>query len=449
MSFKSCLVIALIMGATGCREANQPIAPGENARIEVKSDPQGADIYLDGTATGKVTPDLLRNLSGSLHEVLVRLERDGVVYGYRTNVDVRGDSLIVIDGPLMMPRCGIDALGAVADCGQKYRTVGTLRMGTNPNGALFNYVGSGGGLLYPSNTQNPYAAAGLPLIAMLAGTRDTLALSIYDFAYLAGRPAPQVSSLPDAFSLRQSFWVVPPAAVIAVNAPTVRGIEVEEEVIGNATSDVVFLKLTFRNITNSIPYQAVDPFVPSAGIRYDSVYVGFGLDPDIGDSDDDMIAYEPGLDLVYAYDHNFQEPTFSPAVADRPALVGLKILSAPAAATLRVLNAWPSSHDWAAGQNSEITGWGVLSGARTPLLPDAPGRQVGHLPQVKNDYRMSVSAGPLTLAPGASVSITVAIVMTAPVPGSFTSGQAVDPGTANMQSIAAALFDKVRSLVAP
>jgi hypothetical protein len=381
--------------------------------------------------------------------VLVRLERDGVVYGYRTNVDVRGDSLIVIDGPLMMPRCGIDAQGSVADCGQKYRTVGTLRMGTNPNGALFNFTGSGRGLLYPANTQNTYAAAGLPLIGMLAGTRDTLALGIYDFSYLAGRPAPQVSSTPDAFSLRQSFWVVPPAAVIAVNAPSVRGIEVEEEVIGNAASDVVFLKLTFRNITNSIPYQAVDPFVPSAGIRYDSVYVGFGLDPDIGDADDDMVAYEPGLDLVYAYDHNFQEPTFSSVAADRPALVGLKILSAPTAATLRVLNSWPSTSDWAAGQNSERSGWGVLSGARAVLLPDAPGRQVGHLPQNANDYRMSVSAGPLTLAPGATVSITVAVIIVPPVQGSFTSGQVVDPGTANMQSIAAALFERVRGLVAP
>src|SRR5215216_1149401 len=128
----------MILAITSCREADRPVGPGENARVEVKSDPPGAAIYLDGANTGKVTPDLLRNFAGSSrHEILVRMDRDNVAYGYRTTVDVQGDSLITLDGPLTM-RC------TSADCGQKQRTVGTMKIYTNPNGSFFNYTGSGG-----------------------------------------------------------------------------------------------------------------------------------------------------------------------------------------------------------------------------------------------------------------------------------------------------------------
>lgn len=447
------LIIAslTVCALAGCREADQPIAPSGNARVEVTSDPSGGTIFLDGASTGKVTPDLLRDLIGQ-HEILVRLDRDNIAYGFRTQVDVKGDSLHRIYGPLTM-RCAT-ATCAITDA--RYRTLGRLRISTHPNGALFyNDPGQqlGKGLYFPAGLTDTYAAIGMPLITMLAGTRDTLSVGIYDVGYLAGRPAPAVVTTSERFTMRQSYWLVPPTSIIKSNAPTVRGIEVEEELIGvNATSDVAFIKLTFRNITNRASYQAADPIVPSAGIRFDSVYVGFGMDADIGAADDDLVTYDPTQNMVYTYDIDFQENIFSSTTTSQPALVGLRLLDAPAG-TAKVLNAWPRNNDWGAGNPTERAGWPILSG-RKSVLPDAPGQLIGHVPTSPTDYRMSVTAGPISLAAGASASITVAVIVAPPAAGSYVSGQAVAPGDPNVADrtiarIAASLLDKARVLVAP
>lgn len=450
MNFRTSLIGAgiLAVALAACREADKPLAPSGNARVEVTSDPAGGTIFLDGTNTGKVTPDLLRDLIGQ-HEILVRLDRDNIAYGFRTQVDVKGDSLHRIYGPLTM-RC------TSAECAilsQKYHTLGRLRISTNPNGALFYYDGTGRGLYYPAGLTDTYAAIGMPLIAMLAGTRDTLSVGIYDVGYLAGRPAPAVATTAERYTMRQSFWLVPPTSIISTNAPTARGIEVEEELIGvNATSDVAFIKLTFRNITNRASYQAADPIVPSAGIRFDSVYVGFGLDADIGSADDDVITYDPTQNMVYAYDSDFQESIYAATNTSQPALVGLRLLDAPAG-TAKVLNAWARSNDWGAGDVTARQGWNILSG-RKSVAPDAPGQLIGHVPTAPADYRMSVSAGPISLAAGAQTSITVAVIVAPPAPGTYVSGQVVAPGDPNapdrtIAKIAAALLEKARGLVAP
>jgi hypothetical protein len=442
-------VAALALAA--CRESDQVVEPGENARIEVTSDPSGASIFLDGRNTGKLTPDLLRDLIGQ-HEVLVRIDRDNVIYGYRASVDVKGDSLHRVHGPLTM-RCATEACWGEY---RRYREINSLRPSTMPNGALFFYDASEKGLYWPVGSVNGYASIGLPLIGALAGTRDTLALGIYDVSYLAGRPAPQVTTTAERFSLRQAFWLLPPSEVIFTLAPTIRGIEVEEELIGTtATNDVAFIKLTYRNITNRPSYQAMDPIVPSAGITYNWVYLGFGLDADIGTATDDMITYEPSLDMVYMYDMDFQESMFPPGVNIAPGMVGLRLLQAPAGATARVLNAWPGSNDWHAGAGDlgERFGYGVLSGLRS-LAPDLPGQQIGFAPVNAGDYRMSVTAGPITLEPGASASMTVAVILATPVAGTYSSGTNVNPEnpTASgrtIQRIAGALLDKARALVVP
>jgi hypothetical protein len=82
------------------------------------------------------------------------------------------------------------------------------------------------------------------------------------------------------------------------------------------------------------------------------------------------------------------------------------------------------------------------------------GQQVGHVPNTPNDFRISVSAGPVTLAPGEVKTMTVAIIIAPPVQGTYTPGVRVDPGspaTANRQitQIAAPLLDKARTLTAP
>src|SRR5688572_5477961 len=299
-------VVVVALALVSCRESDQVVEPGENARIEVTSDPEGGTIFLDNKATGKVTPDLLRDLIG-LHEVLVRIERDNIVYGFRASVDVKGDSLHRVQGPLTM-RCASESCWGPTRRYHEINGSTGLRPSTVPNGALFFYDASEKGLYWPVGSVNGYASIGLPMVAALAGARDTLALGIYDVGYLAGRPAPQVTSTADRYTLRQTFWILPPSEVILTLSPTIRGIEVEEELIGtSATNDVAFIKLTYRNITNRASYRAMDPIVPSGGLTYNWVYLGFGLDADVGTASDDMITYEPSLDMVYMYDMDFSE----------------------------------------------------------------------------------------------------------------------------------------------
>lgn len=453
------LSLLLVSTLVSCREADTGTGIATNARIDVSSDPQGANIYLNSSDTHKVTPDLLRDLeTGRTYEVLVRTVRNGIVYGFRVpGIRVQPDTLIQIHGPLTM-RCS-----SSTDC-TSYITTQTaagLRFSVVPNGALFYTNGTNTGLYFPSTgVANGYISTGQPLIGMVAGTnnRDTLALGIYDPAYMAGRPAQEFSQTTDRFGLKQSFWTVPPAAVISTLAPTVRGIEVNEELIAvSAQGDVAFVKLTFRNVTNNPAYQAVDPLVGSGGITYSSVYIGFGLDPDIGAATDDAITYDPTQDMVYAYDMDFSEATFGSGQGGQPALVGLKLMEGPGGGSVVALNAWPSQYDWAAGDPSkpEKFGWGVLSGLKPlPGLPDMAGQQIGHIPTTPDDYRISVAAGPLTLAPGADASITVAVILASPVAGTFTSGTLVDPGNAwdgnrQIARIAAGLLQKAKTLTVP
>ncbi|MGQ0561450.1 MAG: PEGA domain-containing protein [Gemmatimonadota bacterium] len=450
MNLMLCITAAAVSASalSSCRESDQLIEPGANARIEVTSDPEGALVYLDGRNTGEVTPHTLAGLTLTQHEILVRQDHGEVTYGFRARVDVKSDTLHRVHGPLIM-RC------TNTDCAIDYHTyheLNGLRPASNPNGALFYYNATERGLYWPTGTIDGYASIGLPVIAALAGTRDTLALGVYDVSWLAGRPAPQIIQSADRYTMRQTFWVLPPLELAVLPVPTMRGIEVEEELIGTSgSSDVAFIRLTFRNITNRESYRAVDPLIPSAGITYNWVYLGFALDADIGNATDDMVTYDPALNMVYMYDMDFQDDRLARA----PGLIGLRLLEAPPGATVRALNAWPSGNDWRAGDVSERFGYGMISGTRiAPLTPDMPGQQIGLVPSTNADYRMSVSAGPITLEPGASASITVAVMLARPVPGTYTPGQNVNPenpttGGRTIERIAGALLDKASNLVVP
>ena len=450
------VLTALSITAAACSD-DEVVSPGERGSLEVTSDPQGAVVELDGSNTGKVTPATFWDLSGR-HSVVVRLDRDGIAYGYRSQVEVSGDSLHRIHGPLMF-RCERNTQNA-ATCllsAVRNRDLGRLRIASQATGALMHRTGSGDGLLWPLGSSNSYAAIGMPLIAMLSAS-DTVALGIYDYDHLAGRPEPTMTTGAERSIFRQTTWILPTPAVLLSTAPTVRGIEVNEELIAAPNSDVVFIKLTFRNITNRDSYRAADPIaVPPGGLTFTNVYVGFGMDVDIGAAEDDFITYEPALDMVYAYDSNFQEPTFSSGNQQTPALVGLRLLEKPANTTA-ILNAWPNvfgtqSADWTAATISQRTGYGILSGIRS-ITPDHEGQQIGFTPATPSDFRMSVSAGPVTLGPGQETSITLALIIAQPDAGQFTSGTAVAPGNPTVadrqiRKVAATLIDKARTAAIP
>lgn len=449
---KSLVRYALFLLIAGCGSDAAGPATAKTG-LEVTTDPQGASVTIDGVATGKTTPATFADLTGA-HDIDVKLSIDNVDYGFRTRVNLQGDSLHHLFGPLTM-RC------LTSTCARgiaRYYDFGALHTATNANGSLFFYDGNGNGLQWPAGTANSYASQGLPLIAMLQGIGDTLALGLYNLDYLAGRPGATISTAGGTTTFKQTFWITPPLEVITLQYPSVRGIEVNEEISASTNSDVAFVKLTYRNITNSVSYRLSDPATPDNGITFDKVYVAFALDGDIGQIDDDLLTYEPSLDMVYMYDANFSENGFDATRRTKPALLGLRLLGVSDNTAVKVLSAWPAGSlttlgDWDSGTQTEAVGWRVLSGSK-PSIPDYPGQQIGFMPQQPGDYKMSVGAGPFTLAPGQSVGITVAVILAEPVTGTYTSGQIVppdDPMDLNrpIRQVAGNLINRAKTLTLP
>ncbi|HUH13279.1 MAG TPA: hypothetical protein VMK65_09220, partial [Longimicrobiales bacterium] len=237
------------------------------------------------------------------------------------------------------------------------------------------------------------------------------------------------------FRLAQTAWIIPPAEVRQAVRPTVRGLEMVEEILaGGPAQGSVVVRVTFRNITDRPSYHTLDHHAVG-GITYRDVWVGMAVDADVGASEDDLVTYFPSLDMAVTFDADFRESTFSTDWRERPGLVGLRVLEHPVGTSVR-LNAWPRHLDWQAEGlraisssrgEPERTGWRWLSATQT-VLSNHASAQIGHAPSTPADYRMSAAAGPLTLAPGEAATVTLAVVFAAPEPGTFTSGMAVPAG---------------------
>jgi hypothetical protein len=271
--------------------------------------------------------------------------------------------------------------------------------------------------------------------------------------YLAGRPAPVVRSEASGWTLEQTTWILPPP--LALHTLTVRGIALEQTVFVPAgVEDLLIVRTVFRNITADASYALMDPLMPPAGVTYEQAWVGFAVDADIGGTaDDDVLSYAPELDLAFIYDGNFRETGFTGGWADRPAMVGLRVLEAPAGSTV-ALNGWPSTADWMAGRPldnglQEGHGWFVIN-ATQEFLPNHADPRIGYFSDAGADMRMVASAGPLTLAPGDTAVLTVAIVLAPPQPGSYTPGivtAAGDPADAGRKilQVAAPLLARAQA----
>jgi len=99
-----------------------------------------------------------------------------------------------------------------------------------------------------------------------------------------------------------------------------------------------------------------------------------------------------------------------------------------------VLNSWPIAVggvtlDWLPTNSNESFGYNVLARVSSTLLPyTSSDLRIGYVGSTVQDYRMSVSAGPLRLQPGDSAVVRVAVILAAPVPGTFVSTKDLPPG---------------------
>lgn len=432
--------VMVMLAAGGCRDGGV-IEPG-NGRVFVQSDPPGARIAVDGRGTGRFTPDTIEGLGGR-HEIIVTLDSLGVAYRYGAQVDVDEDSVPAIDGPVVL-RCTTPSCYSGL---RRYHSFSNIRFAINPLGALFLEDGIGDGILWPQDTRNSYASQGMPMFAArMRG--DSVALGIYDFSYLAGRPAPAPLLPPDRLFVEQSPWIIPPSNLIAL--ATIRGLRIVQRVVASAAvENALAVRLVFHNISNHPLYQVTDPLIPPGGVTFEGAYLGFGLDADIGNSSDDMLAYAPGHSMVFGYDADWDEPGFDGPARTAPGLIGLSVMQSPVG-TNTVLNGWLNvsgvSPDWGAGRVNEFVGLRMMSGIGT-YQPSHPDSRIGHIPSGAGDVRLLVSVGPLTLQPGDSAVFTLAVVLADPVEGTVEPGTVLEPGdpfdpTRPIAAAAGALFER-------
>lgn len=417
--------LAAAAALAGCREPDRPLGPEAMGWIAVDSDPRGALIVTDGQNTGLRTPDTVKTLSIGEHRIAATMDTARFAYSYTTVVRNRPDTVISVTGPLLA-RCVSTVCAA-------YVQPNRIRFAFRPVPTLFFVQGQGEGLFWPGDATNSYASGAAPVIAgIVAGgaAGDTLALGPYDLEFFAARPAVGSATTSQAVRISVPSWILPPGELIAAGASVPRGLSVRQQLFaptGADGADMLFVRVTIENIANSPLYRLLDPRPGTLTLR--EAWLGFAFDFDIGLSDDDLVTYVPDIDLAIGYDSDFREASFQTEGRDRPALLGLRMIEPPPGARQVLLIAWERGVEWAAAQANQRFGWQWLSGTQDPTnLGNHPDPRMGYAPAVPADLRMGVSAGPLALAPGDSVSFTVVLLLASPVPGTFVSGQLVEPG---------------------
>ena len=219
--------------------------------------------------------------------------------------------------------------------------------------------------------------------------------------------------------------------------------------------DALFIRFDVRNISNQAGYRLVHPDVPVGGVTVNNIYLTPVVDADIGspagaEKADDNATLFPAESLLAAYDQAFAVTNFANATVQKPGLVGLRLISAPAPAKALIAELGDSltystnafeDHTYAllaagrAGTPRAQAGC-VDRGSALVCSNETPGNVV-----------MGWSIGPIaSLAPGQGTTITVAILMARPQAGTFTSGTLVAPQNDAIGATNRAIFGVAEAL---
>lgn len=435
-------VLCLALAGPACEDPARPVPDaGGGGTIFIDSDPVGARVLIDSVDTGEVTSVLLDGVPVGPRRVTVELDSAGFRYSGEVVLDVSTEFVRSAMLPLTV-RCTTSLCLAG---NAQFHAPEDARFAVNAAGPLFTFSGADQGIVWPASTSNSYAATGAATFAASTGFGPAaLGLGSAGTAsnFWAGRPAVDAVA-GDPYRVRVPAWITPPAAS---TSSIMRGVGIVQEVtVESATPDAIHVRVTWRNITRDSLYRALDDDVPVAGIFFNDVWLGFILDADVGpfgESDDDLVSYDADRNLVYAYDSDFSVTGFSGGWNTRPGLVGLMLIDGPTG-TVR-LNAWPRSADFRSGVNEDVGRLLVQAAQSSPA--NHPDPRIGHAPvDGQDDFLISVATGPVTLAPGDSVSAHFAVLLAAPAAGTFTSGSelaAGDPLDASrpLAAVAAALL---------
>jgi len=450
---RAAAVLLLTLASLGCfEERDRPTVPIFGT-LELESDPAGAEVFIDSIRLGVVTPVTLDMVPAGEH--LLELELGGdtpETFSFSDTITVPEEALASLRVPLQggcLRNCPFLLARGRIDC--RFTNAGDTCASV--------FFDQAPALEWPGESGADYGAGGRLLVAAIVGADggtlagDTLAIAVFDtLAWLGRRPVAR-----EASTRRQEatveYW-----ASSAFAGQYLQGLAVRQTLVAvdsAGVEDAILIGFQIVNNSDDELYRSAFPWIPEGGFTLEDVYVGFGLDADVGSADDDLGSVDPDLNLAFMYDADFRDPQLGQDFADQPGLVGLATIRAPQNATRRTLTFWPLGNDWDDGGAEFGFAWRLLSGnlnAGDPLA-NHPSVEIGHYPGQPADYRMTDAYGPLTLAPGESVELVVGILLAEPVPGSFTAGSRIDPGNptdpsrtilqvaANLRALAASLPD--------
>ena len=202
--------------------------------------------------------------------------------------------------------------------------------------------------------------------------------------------------------------------------------------------DVLFVRFDVTNISTEADYRRVHPEVPASGFTVRDVYLAPMIDPAIGglrgaggvEALDDVATLFPANNLIVAYDARMNVTTFSAQYAQQPGLVGLQLIDTDVPGTPKAILASDAQILDYLDPAKELETHAVLAAGRDGAVTNctSTAEMFNFTNEQNNDVRIAWSVGPIAaLAPGQSRSVTVAVLLAHPKPGSFTTNVQLPP----------------------
>lgn len=437
-----------------------------------------AMVIIDNTDTVTAPTDSVQNFPRGAHQFEAHLDVDYLVSKFTQTIDPRTSTAIL---PILPAgTCRIYDFDAQFCARRNFINWSQTRVycPTGDFGEFCTYfpdqlhVGASWPTDSVASAQNEYIAHGKLLIGAVAPNAERIAMALYDVGDYSPRRRHHV--VPGDSSLWQSeVWTdarhVPlypdsePSLVRTDRAANLFGLSVRTTYsVPSAYKNAMFVRFDVTNISDSADYRRVHPAEPVGGHTITNVYLAPVIDPDVGgirivggtrydDSIDDNGTYFPADSLVVAYDQAFAVPAFGGGYSNKPGLVGMRLLEAPAGATAKALildtgtrleyGFDPSVRSVEDSTYRVIAAGRELARDHCTDYPEAYVCAVVGDGEAAHNIRIGFSLGPIaSIAPGQSVSLTVAILFAPPAAGTFTSGTSVAPINNNLTSTTKSIY---------
>ena len=426
---------------------------------------------LDGVDTIQIPRDSFVNVSRGEHIIEWKTDLDYLPVSREYNINPRSNRETILVGPA--GTCRVITIDEEF-CGNNVVTYsGSSRLvcPVNDFGEFCSYYGSPyfAGLVWPAGggLRNEYVAHAKLLVAARMGAGspagvlgDTMAMAF--FAVGDYSPRRRLHVIPGDSSRWQAEAWTDVRHVPVYNFPQPRLPNDDRKAdnfalavrstyhIPPTLQDAFLVRFDIRNISTDPDYRRVNPEEPVGGHTLTDVYLAPVIDPDIGgappaaEGGDDNVTVFPADSLLVGYDQAFHVPAFTGGYNVRPALVGVRLISGPPGTTARAILFDRGKAPDYEGAIDERTSYRLLAAGRAGARSGCNATQgVVFLctPETPHNPLMGWSVGPLTLAPGQSTSLVIAIVLAPPKAGTFTSGTNVAPQNADVTSTARAIYE--------